>query len=316
MKWHVIFKSAVIAVLFLIGCAEKSAIPPEPPVAAWIENTPIAMDELARALQIFLFDHGMLQPQTDMEFRQYITDCLKDLAEENILLREAAQRGIQLRDADLDPGAFVNFPENLPDEFKTLESSHEEWKERVVIRLLTMETAVKILEELAAGVVITEENIKKEYDSSPDRFTIPLEMDIRMIRVTEIQLAQDIRKKLKNGWNFVKLAERFSTIHGEGENGELLRESIIDLPPEFVDALEKSKEQEIIMVSTAENELYLIRIEKKYPEHILPFSEVQDNLREELASRETSSRYRQWIENELTNCNIRMGTPLPFPGAH
>jgi len=317
MDYMKIVSMLIVYICLFSACGIKTPdenLPDNTPVAAWIGDQSIPQKELEVVLRIFMADRDMELPKTEEEFNLIIKNCLRDMAETLILFQEAKKRHLQIEALDLDPETFGIGTDELPEGFEALSDDRKVWIERVKKRFTSMEIASIIARDLSKGIEISDEEIQLYYTEQEKLFIVPMEMEVRVIRVFDPDLALDIHKKLLRGWSFIKLAENYSNLRGDGARGKIIRKSISDFPPEFTSELEALKPRKTSPILTNGEGYFTFRIERQYPEHILPFDEVRDTLREELMSRERSKRFRNWLNDQVSKTDIRIGTPVPLPG--
>jgi len=131
-----------------------------------------------------------------------------------------------------------------------------------------------------------------------------------VIRVPDPDLAEDIYRKLKRGWSFIKLAENYSNFRDSGEKGQIVRRPLPEFPERFQQNLELLQPGRFTKVMSTQKGNYIYRLEKKYPERILPLEDVRDTLRQELIARASSRKFRAWLETRVQKIEITMGTPI------
>jgi hypothetical protein len=289
--------------------------PVAPQIAVWIGDKPITAEELQVALSIFLLERGLAQAQSLEEHERIVKDCINDMAESYVLRKEAQKRGITDETSNLEIAGMVDEDSEFPTGFEELEKNRKAWQQRVKERMVLMETASIIGQELANDLQTDESEIEGAYDREKDDFKVPMELDVRVIRSVDKSLIDDVWKKLKVGWSFIKLAEQYSNVRGKGAKGEVFREPITDFPLEFQPELTQLAKGKFSSILTFEEEYYVYLIEGRTPEHVLPLTAIRDTLVSELQSRERSHRYREWMKQKVAELDIHIGTPIPYPGA-
>ncbi len=307
-------KALVVLSLFATGCFPASEQPEEeqPEIAAWFNGNPVLMEDLLVNLKVFLVDRGMDPPDSPEAMEGVVRECLMDMAQDVVLLTGAAELGISPEFSELDEQTFVYDQTEFPEGFQALENELLDWRTRVDNRLRMLSTASQVAEKLAQDIDVTEEEIEEEYNLSKDKWIKPVELDIRIIRVNDFDLARDIDKKIRRGWNFVKLAENYSNYRGAGARGRVIRMVISEFPLKHQPELIPLKAGRSSPVLTSREGFYIYKVESVYAEQVLPLQEVQDSIKKELFSRKSSRRYRDWIRTRVADVKIKLGTPVPF----
>lgn len=292
---------------------KSDAIPvEEPAIALWIGDKPVSLEELKYHYQIFLFERGFEFPQSEQQHSQLLQDCIRDLSESAVLEKEAQKRDIDSPVNSFDIAAMTEDEIEFPDGFGELSDQQKQWRDRVKQRFVLMQTAALISEQLSTDIQITDEQVQAEYEMRTSDFIVPMLFDLRVIRLDNKETAEDLYKKLQRGWSFVKLAEQYSIISGEGAAGVVMRQYLTDFPNTFTDILKSIRLHQTTPVLESDSFFYLYYVENRYPEEILPLEQVRDNLKAELLSKERSRRYNEWMNQQIKSLDVRIGTPIPY----
>jgi len=275
-------------------------------IIAWIDDKPITQTQLMKHIQFFLTEKGLDAPRSGRELKDIQQACLLDMARSIILDKEAKLRNIKLSEEELKTQAFLTRTKEIPEGFDPLIKDQEDWLKRVNRRLLSMKCAAEITQELSQRIVLTDEQISSAYQKNKDKYLVPMQMTIRVIRVYEEDLAKKIHRKLKQKWSFTKVAEWSTTMKGIGAKGEKHRIPIDDIPDEFVDKLKKLPLLHISDILKSEEKFYIYKVYERTPERILPLDEVKDILINELIAHERSKCFQEWMENQLRKTDIRV----------
>jgi PPIC-type PPIASE domain len=308
--------TAAMFFLWLNSCdrvpdKEPQQVPSEV-TAGWIDSDPVMGKEMIARMKIRLAERGLALPGTQDELLTLQMACLREIARNRIIVREGQQLSKNDEPLTLDMTDMLGQTVDLPDGFEALELERKNWLDRASYQFQLMTYAGRISDHLSQSVSPSEELIEAAYQDEIETFTIPMELELCMIRVSDQSLADDIREKLKKRWNFEKLAERFSNLTGEGANGKQCRKSITEFPESFAGDLRTLSLKRTSDVLTSYEGYYIFKIYARHPKRILPLKEVRDTLIEELVSRERSRRFNSWMEMELSQTDIQMGTPVPL----
>lgn len=303
----------LLAVLLLWGCdsgPESTEVYTEE-TALWLDDEAIDIDVLKSAVKARVDTWAIEGEISEAEFKAILKTTVSELIRERILRKTATEMGVQVSVPKLsDPDEKRDYPEG----FETLSSADQSWEDRVSNQVELMLISQELSSRKFGTVSIADEQIKTYYDEHPQRFTIPETYDLRVIRVNDLDLAQDIQQKVRKKWKFTTLAEKYSTLRGDSSKGQIVSKSIGELPTGFVTEIQRLKPGQTSIVLTSLEGYYIYRLIKKHDEDILPFEDVKDSLRVELRMREETRLFEQWLTNEEKTITIRWGTPVPFPG--
>ncbi len=194
--------------------------------------------------------------------------------------------------------------------------SMEEWRQDVRERL-----AVMFLrrEEVLPNVVVSPRQVREAYESRIDEFTEPGGTRVRMIMIpreaTEahsepIALARRVQEEAAAGADFAELARSYSQDARAERGGDWGWINPDILRPELAgaaDTLQPGQTSDVIETAEA---LYIVHVEDRRPESVIPFAEVRDQLYQEVRHAEEQRIYRSWINrlNERFHVHIY---PLP-----
>jgi peptidyl-prolyl cis-trans isomerase D len=146
---------------------------------------------------------------------------------------------------------------------------------------------------VAQNLQITDEELRRIYQSEPDRFRTPERVKVRhiLLKTTEQSeeekakikaKAEDLLKQLKNGADFAALAKAHSEDAGTKENGGdlgwITRGQTVENFEKTAFAL---KPNELSGVITTEYGYHILQVLEKEPARLRPFEEVKAELAEE-----------------------------------
>lgn len=147
--------------------------------------------------------------------------------------------------------------------------------------------------EVAKSASVAEEELRRQYQASMDRFRTPERVKVRhiLLKTTdkseqekqEIKAkAEDLLKQIKAGADFAELAKKYSEDPGTASNGGELDWITHG---QTVESFEKTafslKPGEISGVITTEYGFHIVQVLDKEPARLRPFEEVKDELAKE-----------------------------------
>ncbi|MBN1296141.1 peptidyl-prolyl cis-trans isomerase [bacterium] len=303
---------ALVICFALNGCRNQALDPPAPAIALWIDNAPVTMVTFLTHIEVTRQTWSIENTFSPEEHEAIVSRTIRDLVEERVLQQAAEEMGITVNREEL----FPDIPEirKYPEGFGLLEESEQQWQERVQDRMEIMAIASRIADRLVSDVSVTETDLRELYNRSMDRFTEPETLELRIIRVYDPDLAEDIHAKLKKGWKFSRLAEIYSNLRGESAGGERVRKRIGEFSEQFEKELMGLKPGQVSPILTSQEGYFIYQLEKRIPPSVLPFEQVHDRLRNESLATARARIFQEWLEEKAGKTVVTMGTPVPFPG--
>jgi len=240
--------------------------------------------------------------RADVEKRMnanYFNKTLQDIIDESLILQEAKKNNIKVEDKEISErlNSIISNFKNKSDFNKTLSSinlTEKQYKEMLKDQILIEKTVIAIKK-----IEITDEDVKKFYDSNKEKFSSPQSFKLRQIVVKNKQEADDLYIALVAGANFEKLAEIKSIDENLRKNkGDIGYISKNMLSPEIQKEISPLKQGEFtkpIMIG----DLYtILKVEEIRPDRILTFDEVKFNLKDNLLNQLINQKKIELI-NEL-----------------
>ena len=251
-----------------------------------------------------------------------------DLMIEQELIRQAAERaGIEVTDEEVDAevaklrsvfDSDLGFTTRLQDEGFTEESYREH-----VGRMIA---ATQYLENIRAGVEVTDADIEAFYAANPERLMVPEEARVRHILLTWKPMGKPddraalygqmeaILEEARGGADFAQLARtrsEDSTAAAGGDTGFFRRGQMV---PAFERAAFSLRQPgEISGIVETPFGLHILQLEEHRPARVLPLDEVRDFLREHLYQERSEARVNQEIAQLRSEADIEILVPVGPP---
>jgi peptidyl-prolyl cis-trans isomerase SurA len=259
------------------------------------------------------------RPGNDADLRQALAEITPEVivnAVDELLL---VQRGKELGYA-LGQEQFRNIVENIKKENKL--ETEEAFNAALKQEGLTMEELRRQLErqmlvsrvqqlEVSGKISVSEDEVKKLYESSKESFTTQPQLTLREILVsvptTErgINVAQDdeararaegVRKRLEAGEPFAKLASELSDSPSKANGGLIGPISKTDLSPELLSAIEKLKVGEMTPVLRTPRGYQVIKLESATETEVKSLEEARPEIAERVAAQKQRGQMRQYLQ--------------------
>lgn len=113
---------------------------------------------------------------------------------------------------------------------------------------------------------------------------------------TQLQLAEDIIKRIKKGESFAELAKQYSTDGFGDVGGKQMNKARTDLSPAISTILFAEPEGGILGPLEDSNGYHIIRVSKKIPGPPVPLAKVKDMIEREVQNRKSSVRFNNFME--------------------
>jgi parvulin-like peptidyl-prolyl isomerase len=271
-------------------------------IVATIDGEPITMFEIA-GYRTQLGD----RPATD----QQILDAV---ITERLLEKEAAARGIDVSDADVDAYvAEVKERGKVDDAAFTAALAQQgltpaTYRERVKKELVKTQL---IAREIRGRVSISDEEIERYYEANREQYRtgggvtvrdifLPIppgadEAEIARVRARAVEL----REQAGSRRAFARLAEEHSQLPGASDGGVLgtfEKGEMADELDRVVFALDPGDVSE--PVQTADG-FHLLRVDEVIDAEYRPLEDVRDEIRERLYGEALEQRYQDWMQRDL-----------------
>ncbi len=166
-----------------------------------------------------------------------------------------------------------------------------------------------VQEEVAGNAQPTDEEIQKFYKQNKEaQFTTPEQRCVRHILFAkdQKQKAEDVKKQLEDGADFAKLAKEYSQDPGSAEKGgDLGCLGKGETVPPFEEAAFGAEEGEIVGPVKTEFGYHLLEVTDSKSQQTRPLSEVESQIRSQLAAEEQSQAFSKWLDEQKKQRNVK-----------
>ena len=167
----------------------------------------------------------------------------------------------------------------------------------------------KVQEKVAGNAETTDEEIQKYYEQNKEaQFTTPEQRCVRHILFTkdQKQKAEDVKKQLEDGADFAKLAKQYSQDPGSAEKGgDLGCLGKGETVPPFEEAAFGAKEGEIVGPVKTQFGYHILEVTDTKPKQTRPLSEVEPQIKSQLASEEQSRAFSKWLDEQKKQRDVK-----------
>lgn len=266
----------LIAFLFVFSCAKKD----NGKVLVNIDNDTITLEEFNKELDKIPMNMKMLVA-TQSGKKTY----LDRLIMKKLLLREAAKSKIE---------GEAEFQNRLAD-----------IKEQLLIESL-------LKKKIAADSQLTDDDMKKYYDTNKEKFKKEKEINTRHILLKTEEEAKQIMEKLQKGEDFIELSKKYSIDpNAKASGGEIGFHPKGTLLPEYEAAAFKlTKVGQIAGPVKSQFGYHIIRLEGAKPPAYVSFNEVKDFIRQQLVQDKQKELLEKYIEDLKKAAKITVNEDL------
>lgn len=290
--------------LCLIGAAPVRAEVVDK-IVATVDGEPITLHEVKA------FSQGIRGRQISAQMGQ--SGLLEALITDKLIQREVSEKGIVVRDEDVDRYIAAIMQRNNIDEDKLREALAAQGLDFQGYRAQIREEIERdqlVSKEIRGKVSVTPEEVQRYYDSHLSEFSTPeklqlahilfrLEADAPSDKVSATTAkADDVYRRLKKGADFAEMAKQFSEDSAErgGELGWFKKGEMLE-PIEK--AAQKLKVGEISQPVRSKVGLHIIKLEGREGATHQKLDELSDQIKQQLYNAALEERFQKWMTEDL-----------------
>jgi len=270
--------------------------------------------------------HMLRQEQqiSDDRLAKMKTDILETMINEELLFQESQKKGITV-----EPEAIATDLKRIKKGFAT----DADFKKLIAESGLTEAELQSDIErghvinklidnQIAALVVIPDQEIRTFYDTHPNSFKKPeqvrashilIKVDSKgepSVKDEKKAKLQKIQKRLKGGEDFVVLAKEFSECPSNVKGGDLGYFGRGNMVKPFEDAAFALKTGEVSDIVETQFGYHLIKVVDKKPESVMSYEDVKDKIGQYLKQEKTGKELKGYIDKLRKKAVIERITSL------
>ena len=224
------------------------------------------------------------------QYEQVKQAALAQVIQTRWIQGEAAERGIELADRDIDQQldqiiqtqlggqkAYERFLEQTP---------YTEEDVRNVAEISLLSTRIQQESVPTTAPPVTDAEIEENYEATIDQYLEPASRDVRQILNRDrakVEQAQQMLEQDDSAQSWKRVAERFSTDQATASQGGLRRDVVQGQSEPALDAqIFTAPVGELVGPFQGDSGYYLIQVVSEQPERTTPLSEVSDQIRQQL----------------------------------
>jgi foldase protein PrsA len=294
-----------ISVICLSCKKEKDEAKRENSILAKVNGEAITIEDFEKE-KIFMF-FTEIQPKTSPNETAIMNkNLLSKIIDKKILLQEARKNHITVSNEELEK-EIARIKNDYPEEtfakfFKENAISYDDWKNKLS-ELMIMEKLLQTKTE--SNPPVSEEEIYLYYKAHIDEFKNINKILLRQILVQDAKTAEEVKKRLKAGENFEKLAEEFSTGYEKKNGGLLPLLSSEELPKELEDVF-KLNINEIFGPVKTDYGYHIVRIEKKIIRKKVELKDAKNTIIEILKREKINESLKEYLTDLRKNTRIEV----------
>ena len=151
---------------------------------------------------------------------------------------------------------------------------------------------------LMRDIEIAESEMLAFYDGNVDKFCTEDAVEASHILVSSIEEATEILGKIKEGLDFAKAAETYSSCPSKSNGGNLGEFGKGRMVPEFEEAAFALNEGEISEPVKTQFGYHIIKLNKKKPSRLLKYDEAKESIKNRIAQKKQNEKYDE-LSKEL-----------------
>jgi peptidyl-prolyl cis-trans isomerase C len=277
-------------------------------IVAMVNGTPISQEDFDRSLGFAKQQSSRMgKPADDAQLKEGVLD---QLIGSELLYQESKKTGVRIDAKTVD--------ERL-DQWKKRFPSDEEYKkalEQMKVSDGQMRANVEkslatekfVMDNFVDKTTVPEKEIKDYYDSHPDMFKQPEQVQASHILIklkpdaSESEQAEalkkikDVQEKQKKGEDFAELAKAHSECPSSSKGGDLGFFGRGQMVPAFEEAAFTMKPGDVSDVVKTQFGYHLIKVTNKKPESTMPFDDIKERLGQYLKQQKVQKEVKEFVD--------------------
>lgn len=297
-------------VLMLSACTDNNgksgAIISEEETVAIVNNTKIPLSRFQARYQKFNRQYSKFLLSNEQSVRLIKEKLINQMVEEELLIQEAARRGIQITDEELNTisvSVLRPYPGAKFDRILAAEKSSEsEWKDEYRKHLLFKRV---VESEVLEKVPITKREIQNYYNQNRNSFREPVKYKVRHILVATNDTAQAILHQLKKRASFPSMVRSYSISPDKAVDGELGFVEKGFFPEEIEKAIFKMRRiNQLSEIVHSQHGYHIFKLEGIRRSRRLSFNAARPKIKQILVNQKQDEVYARWITKLKSKASI------------
>ncbi|MBU4485190.1 peptidyl-prolyl cis-trans isomerase [bacterium] len=288
-------------------------------VIATVNGKSISIEDYLVDLKLELQKYSESSFTDEVQKNEFKKRVIDQFIERKIFLKEANELGISVSSEEAQfeiQKAKTNYTEESFQKMLQLKSiTYQDWKERKIFKLILKKLAQHVVEN---NIKITEEELRKYYNSNPKEFFQPERLQARQIVTNSEEKANILRKRILRKESFEVIAEQNSLSPDSKKGGDLGIFQRGVYPPVFDEICFSLAPGVLSPVIKSDYGYHLFKVIKKYPAKQLAFDEAHDKIFTKSYQDKSEKIFDEWKADVLGNAKVEINLnlleriPLPY----
>jgi peptidyl-prolyl cis-trans isomerase SurA len=280
-------------------------------VVAIVNNELVTLYELDRRIrELTGLSSDELKERSEETYIETRRKVLDDLIDQKIALEKIKELEIEVPPEEVDQAIErVKEDNNLTQEgliakLKERGTTYESYRKSIQTELERMRL---INYEVQSKIILRDEDIEKYYREHLSEFTGDGKVRLALIFLKQTdpsdkdearnlaQKAQDILSMIEKGEDFGKLAKKFSSGPGAGEDGDLGMFKLSELNPEMAEQIKGLSSGDVSKPIIRPDGIRIIKVVEKEEVGVKSLEQVRNSIQSILYREELERRYSAWI---------------------
>lgn len=249
-------------------------------------------------------------PEKKKEMIQTVTvKMLDSLIDRSLTQQEAKKYRIDVSDAEID-AAIENVKKTRSISQEDLEKalyyqgvSLKEYRENIEKQILQGRL---INQAVKSKVIITESDIKKEYEANAEKYSGKKKYHLRNILMENETAINEVKNKLDEKENFASLAQQYSNASNAKDGGDLGTFDIHNFSDNLKESISKLNKGEYTNVISTTQGFQIFYIEDIVQEGGKTYEQAHDEIHESLYREQVEKKFATWLESLKKKAHIKV----------
>jgi parvulin-like peptidyl-prolyl isomerase len=288
------------ATAFYLFLTPEVSLPPQPDVVmvAEVNGEPITADVFNEKYNRFTQRFHVPLAQSNASVSELKMGFLNKLIETELLLQEAAVRGLTVSEEELDL-EITHLKEDYPKDtlneaLEKIGLKLEEWKKDREEKLLIDKL---IQSEIDSVIHVSDDEIQEYYKAHKDQFQQPQMVRARQIVVATEEEANALRTRLLRGEDFAEVARLYSLSPDAKSGGDLGVFAKGQMPEQFDDIVFRYRVGSISKVVKSPYGYHIFKVEDRMRPRLKKLEEVRDQIAADIFEGRQEMFFKEWLDS-------------------
>jgi peptidyl-prolyl cis-trans isomerase C len=294
--------------------------PPADKYIAKVNGVEISNIDMERKFNLIKERYASMgMPLDDSKLQEFRKNIINSLVEQEVLYQESSAQGIKI-----EPAEIKTELENFKKQFETEDAFKKQiaemnFTEEIILSQIGRSKSIQkfINDKIMPDIKVSNDDVKKYYDSHPDEFKLPervhashilvkvdpKDKDAEKLKKEAKKKIEGIKTKLDKGEDFAKLATENSDCPSKAKGGDLGFFERGQMVKPFEEAAFSLKPGEVSAIVETQFGYHIIKAQEKKEASTLAFDEIKEKLQQKLKDdrfKETFPNYMETLKKKYT----------------